>query len=91
MKDPLVPYATAAHHYCGIDTKGYIILSGARTVADKLRNLDTSYLLAYAPHGNHDWSWLGYKYTDLVAKFINDTVLEGKLIQTEEDIEKLSN
>ena len=88
MDDGLVPYATAAHHYCKEGTKGFIILDGARTIANKLRALDTSYFLAFAPNGNHDWSWLGYHYPQLIATFINETVLEHKLIQTELDIEK---
>ena len=91
MKDTLVPYATAAHHYCNIGTKGYIILSGARTIADKLRLCETSSLLAYAPNGNHDWSWLGYKYSNMIAEFIDEAVLENKLIQTEIDIENLAH
>lgn len=87
QKDSLVPYATAPHHYCDPETKGYLILEGARTIANKLKHLNASYLLAYAPNGNHEWSNLGYTYTQLIAAFINEAILKGDLVQKEIDIE----
>lgn len=91
QKDSLVPYATAPHHYCNPGTKGFIMLDGPKTIVDKLKALNTSYLLAFAPNGNHEWANLGYNYTQLIAEFIYEAVLEGKLIQTEEDIKRLGN
>ena len=87
QKDSLVPYATAPHHYCAIGNKGYLMLNGPKTMVARLKALNTSYLLAYAPSGNHEWSNLGYAYTQLIAEFINEAVLKGKLVQTEIDIE----
>ncbi|ATL45844.1 hypothetical protein COR50_00975 [Chitinophaga caeni] len=33
-EDPLVPYATAAHHYCQADKPGWLILFGPKTLYD---------------------------------------------------------
>ncbi|MEM7381789.1 MAG: alpha/beta hydrolase, partial [Bacteroidota bacterium] len=82
-KDNLVPFAQAPHHYCDPDATGYIILDGSDSIAEKLKELHCSYQLMYDPDGNHDWANLAYSYTDSIAEFIQKTVLEDQLIQSE--------
>lgn len=77
-KDQLVPYGTAAHHFCSQDKAGYLMLDGPETMAKKLKNLRTSYHLAYDPKGNHDWANMAYRETDLIHNFIDNIVLEKK-------------
>lgn len=43
--DDLVPYASASHHYCKPDQPGYLILHGAYTIAQKLKQTRTPYWL----------------------------------------------
>lgn len=77
-KDELVPYATAAHHYCSEDKAGYLMLDGPLTLAGKLKELKTSYILAFHPDGGHDWANKAFSQTELVQKFIDEIVLEKK-------------
>jgi acetyl esterase/lipase len=43
--DNLVPYASAAHHYCKENQAGYLVLHGSYTIAEKLKKLGTPYWL----------------------------------------------
>ncbi|WP_238857901.1 alpha/beta hydrolase [Poritiphilus flavus] len=81
-KDNLVPYGQAPHHYCDTDATGYLILDGSEAIAEKLKELNCSYQLMYDPDGNHDWANLAYSYTDVIAEFIQRTILENQLIQS---------
>lgn len=78
-KDKLVPYETAAHHFCSTDKEGYLVLDGPVTITDRLKKLKTSYFLAYDPLGGHEWANEAYQETDLVQKFIYDIILENKV------------
>ncbi|WP_159520014.1 alpha/beta hydrolase [Sunxiuqinia indica] len=51
--DNLVPYATAPHHYCDESKAGYLILHGAKTIANKLHQLNKPYWLYTFCGGNH--------------------------------------
>ena len=82
MKDNLVPYVTAAHHYCDEDTPGYLILSGSGSIAQRLTELDTPYTLYFDPEGNHDWANTAYAYTDEISAFIKAVILDGNWIQS---------
>ncbi|MEX0288914.1 MAG: alpha/beta hydrolase, partial [Flavobacteriaceae bacterium] len=81
-KDNLVPFTTAPHHYCAPGTPGYLILEGAKTIADRMRELNESYQLMYDPDGNHDWANIPYARVETVSEFIRATVLEGQNIQS---------
>ena len=52
--DRLVPYATAPHHYCKKEDKGYMILSGSYTIAEKLNKLETPYWLHTSCGAGHE-------------------------------------
>lgn len=80
-KDRLVPYKTAAHHYCDPDAKGYILLDGSKTIAKKLWKLNAPAQLAKDPKGNHDWANIAYKRTDRISKFIWLTIINGEKIR----------
>ena len=71
-KDDLVPFGTAPHHFCDPKDPGYLMLDGSDTLAKRLGDLGTSYILAEDPEGNHDWATEGYEMTDLVGQFIEN-------------------
>jgi predicted esterase len=81
LKDKLVPFSTAAHHYCSSDKDGYIILEGSKSISDKLKELNTSYILAYDPNGGHEWANLAYQEIDRINYFIEEIVLNKRFIQ----------
>lgn len=54
--DPLVPYATAPHHFCDEDKPGYLTLHGSASIAGKLKELGEAYYLYTISEGNHDWA-----------------------------------
>jgi len=81
VKDNLVPYTTAPHHYCDTDEEGYLILYGAKSIADKLQELNTSYILAFDPEGKHEWSNIAFEKTDIIHYFVEEIILKQKFIQ----------
>ena len=80
-KDKLVPFATAAHHYCTENKAGYLMLDGPKTMASRLKKKGGSYILAYDPEGGHDWASDAYKEIELVSRFMKNFVLDKKNIQ----------
>lgn len=81
--DNLVPYGTAPHHYCAEDAPGHIILDGSRTIANKLKEYNTSYLLYSFEGGRHEISGVQFDYIDETFDFF-DRILSGeKSIQFE--------
>jgi acetyl esterase/lipase len=54
--DNLVPYATAPHHYCQPGDPGYLILHGARSIADRHQQLGRPYHLFTSCGGAHGWA-----------------------------------
>lgn len=75
--DNLVPYATAPHHYCDPSDIGYIWLDGSRTIADKLKALETSYLLYTFVDARHEISGIPFDYLNVVFKFFA-AIMDGK-------------
>jgi hypothetical protein len=76
--DNLVPYASAPHHYCKKEDPGYLILHGAYTIAEKLKNLGTPYWLVTYCNAAHEIS--GKPMTDQFNKitdFCSSYVLKG--------------
>lgn len=68
--DPLVPYATAAHHYCSKDSEGFWILHGSKTIAEKLQQLGKPYWLHTTCGGGHELHSLPFtKYFDTIIEF----------------------
>lgn len=82
-EDNLVPYGTAPHHYCDEENAGYLILDGSRTIANKLKEYNTSYLLYSFKGGRHEISGVQFDYIDETFDFF-DRILNGeKSIQFE--------
>ncbi|MEH6406235.1 MAG: alpha/beta hydrolase [Leeuwenhoekiella sp.] len=86
IKDNLVPYASAAHHYCSPSESGYLQLDGSSVIAEQLKKLNSSYVLLTDPEGTHDWAGIGYKYADEIAQFLSDVVINNEKVQTEREV-----
>ncbi|MGB5821727.1 MAG: alpha/beta hydrolase [Saonia sp.] len=76
IKDKLVPFETAPHHFCEAKAPGFMVLDGSQTITKKLEALNAPYTLVMDAKGNHDWANLAYAYTDLVSTFIKDIILD---------------
>jgi pimeloyl-ACP methyl ester carboxylesterase len=75
--DQLVPYGTAAHHYCAEGTPGYMTLHGSHTLASHLFSLGASYLLLSHCGGGHGWaSYPMGANVPLIAAFLKEQVIE---------------
>ena len=81
--DNLVPYATAPHHFCNKDEPGYLILDGSRSLADKLKKLDTSYMLNTFPEAGHEISGIPFDHLQMVFQYFDDVFLKGENQQIE--------
>lgn len=88
MKDRLVPYDVAAHHYCDKDAPGYLMLYGSKAVADKLKELKVSYNLGMDPSGTHQWAGIPFSRTDSIANFINEAIIKQQLTQINRTLKK---
>lgn len=87
--DNLVPYATAAHHYCKPGDAGYLVLDGSYTIAEKLKQLDVPYWLHTTCGGGHEMAdkpmtecfneivEFCYKFVIMGEKESRNTVIEG--------------
>ncbi len=51
--DELVPYATAAHHYCSPDSPGWLMLFGSKSIVDHVTALGSSAQLISFAGGSH--------------------------------------
>lgn len=86
--DNLVPFATAAHHFCQPDKKGYIILDGSATIVDKLQTLEMPYYLHKVIGGKHEVSGIPFDQLDEVFDFFEHTILKEEIIQTVKMLKK---
>ncbi len=80
--DQLVPYGTAAHHYCSPKDPGYLILDGAETIVGKLKKLDSSYLFFSFKDAGHEISGMPFKYFPQLFLFLKQVALGNSKIQT---------
>jgi acetyl esterase/lipase len=77
--DPLVPYATAPHHYCDKEKAGYLILNGSQSIAEKLRQLDTPFWLHTSCGAAHEMASKPMDdYFDVIVEFCNTYVVKGE-------------
>ena len=68
-EDQLVPYATAAHHYCKPTDIGYIVLDGSRTIADCLKATKQSYMLYTFEGAGHEIAGVPFPHMKEVMAF----------------------
>ncbi|WP_296635478.1 carboxylesterase family protein [Polaribacter sp.] len=84
VKDKLVPYNIAPHHYCKKTDPGYLTLYGSKAIAEKLKKLNTSYYLYTIKEGNHSWNTRPiYEARDTILDFIKDAIVNQKMLQKE--------
>lgn len=77
--DPLVPYATAPHHYCAKEKEGYLILHGAHSIAEKLHKLEVPYWLHSSCGAQHELHSKPFTdYFDVILDFCNTFVVKGE-------------
>jgi len=82
--DNLVPYAQAAHHYCKPGDPGFMMLSGGRTIAQRLEALGKGYFLFTACGGAHEWAGKPVNENrEQVLDFLTNDVLNGAQRQIE--------
>ena len=80
--DPLIPYATASHHFCQETDPGYLPLFGGYLIAERLRHIGMPFYLATACFGQHEWNGLPLSdYTDDIISFLNEDVINEKFRQ----------
>jgi len=76
--DPLVPYGTAAHHYCPPDSPGWLMLFGSHSIARHMQDLNGTCQLTTFKEGGHYYAGAHiHRNQQPVVDFIHD-VLKGK-------------
>lgn len=80
--DNLVPFASAAHHKCKPEKKGYLILDGSATIVDKLLQLEMPYYFHKVIGGKHESSSIPFDHLKDVFGFFQQTVFNNEIIQT---------
>jgi predicted esterase len=77
-EDPLVPYATASHHYCPPNSSGWLMFFGSYSIAQHLDKLDGIYQLTTFKGGDHSFAGAYfYQNQQPVVDFIN-RILDGE-------------
>lgn len=80
--DNLVPYSTAPHHYCDEEAVGYLILHGAYSIAERLRQLGKPYFLLTGCTGKHEWNDKPlFDHVGDIVSFLNEEVRQKKFRQ----------
>ncbi|MCM4159866.1 alpha/beta hydrolase [Antarcticibacterium flavum] len=87
-EDNLVPYGTGPHHWCDRDKPGYIMLDGSQTIAERLRELDSSYLLFSFEGGKHEHSRMPFDYLPEVFSFFKNVFLKGEKMRIQVSVPK---
>ena len=76
--DPLVPYGTAAHHYCPPGSPGWLMLFGSHSIAGHMGDLNgTCFLTTYKGGGHYYAGAHIHRDQQPVVDFMHD-VIQGK-------------
>lgn len=76
--DPLVPYATAPHHYCEKEAPGYLVLHGPKTISRKLEQLNVPFWLHTTCGGGHEMASKPMtEYFDEIVEFCFNFVIKN--------------
>lgn len=76
-KDPVVPYATAAHHFCKVGSSGWLMLFGSASLANHAEALGGSvHLITHSEAGHEIAGRYFHTYPGRVATFV-DWVVDG--------------
>lgn len=79
--DNLVPFASAAHHHCKPEKKGYIILDGSAAIVDRLMAMEMPFYFYKVIGGKHELSNIPFDQLDDVFEFFNRTLFKKEIIQ----------
>ncbi|MEM6632210.1 MAG: alpha/beta hydrolase [Bacteroidota bacterium] len=80
--DNLVPYASAAHHYCEPGDPGYLMLDGAYSIAQYLHELGKPYYLHTTCGGGHEVAGTPMtKYVEEIVDFLYNDVVQQNFRQ----------
>ncbi len=78
-KDPLVPYATAAHHYCPPNSPGWLMFFGSFSIAQHLHSLNESFQLVTFEGGGHSYAGaFFYQNQQPIVDFISESLSKEK-------------
>lgn len=81
VNDKVVPYNTSAHQSCLPTTRGFLLISGSKTIAEKLDNINTSFLLySYQNKGHNIFNLPNDDFYQAFV-FINKAVFDKKFYQ----------
>lgn len=79
--DVTVPYGTAAHHYCPVNSSGWLMLFGSYSIFNHLKSMKgMTHLYTYCGGGHEYSAELFNKNQAYILTFMND-VLKGKVYQ----------
>jgi predicted peptidase len=79
--DPVVPYATAAHHYCPTNASGWLMLFGSRSIYEHMARLGGTVSLITHAGGKHGIAGAHFfQDQEPVSGFIRQ-VLDGETFQ----------
>jgi acetyl esterase/lipase len=82
IDDPLVPFASASHHYCTPNQPGFLLLHGGDSIAQRLRELNKPYLLIAGTEGGHGWADKPMAdHLDVVLRFLKDQIQDRQFLQ----------
>ena len=80
--DELVPFSSGAHHLCGPEDPGYLILDGSQTIADRLETLEQSFFFKKVKNGGHEVNAIPFPELDEIFTFLENTRGNPDIIQT---------
>ncbi|WP_158841585.1 carboxylesterase family protein [Polaribacter sp. L3A8] len=84
IQDRLVPYNIAPHHFCTLESAGYLKLFGSKAIANKLKSINKPYYLYSVQNGNHSWNSRPiYQCKKEIIDFLYYDVLKKKSRQIE--------
>lgn len=81
-KDPLVPYGTAAHHYCPPNSTGWLMFFGSASIAEHIEDLGGTSQLTTFREGEHGFAG-AYFFQDqhYVSRFIEKVLAGEKFVE----------
>lgn len=87
--DQLVPFASAPHHKCKPERKGYLLLDGSAVIVDKLVELEMPYYFHKVIGGKHELSSIPFDQLTEVFNYFDQTIMKREIIQTTKIIRKI--
>lgn len=86
--DEIVPYKRASHYYCKRSEPGYCVMYGSKLIANRLKQLGTSYYLYSINGGTHSWAGVPTKrcFIEIIDFLYNDIMNPSLTRQTERTV-----